>query len=396
MRRSLRRVAASEIVGVLHAEKPNGFSRLPARGRFTLFAVVGAVGIVDVALNLADPMVTWSDVTIALLAAVATLLFAWWPAAAATCILAVTLAQIASAESGGQILYAAAVTGLVVYTSPAWFSIVYAGAVALIGVLAWRSTELLTDIALPALVVVGAVSGLIGSALKIAHSRERRLSCDLARLNAQRSEELTAERERIADELHDIIAHDVTLVAMHARVLERIHDEGLRARSVTAIRDSADQALADIRRVLRIVRDGRVVSKSDSMETEEKGTETALRDANHSLDALGARTVVDMSAGLTVSSSIENAIVHIIREGATNIAKHGAPTPDVHLRVKEEGDEVIVELTNSVLADATVEASKSSGYGIDRLRERVGLLGGTLTVQLDNDTWLLSARLPRY
>jgi signal transduction histidine kinase len=68
------------------------------------------------------------------------------------------------------------------------------------------------------------------------------------------AEQLKHERDLIADELHDIVAHEITIVALHAAVLDRTEDMQTRSQSQTAIREAAVQALTDIRRVLGMVR----------------------------------------------------------------------------------------------------------------------------------------------
>jgi signal transduction histidine kinase len=247
--------------------------------------------------------------------------------------------------------------------------------------------------ALPALALVLTVSAAIGWALRAAHSRERRFALDIAQLEYARGAAIDAERERIADELHDIIAHDVTLVSMHARVLERVDDPELRAQSIHAIRAGADQALADIRRVLRIVRDDQA-AVATTPDEHTASAKTALAEARDSLARLGANVTVHAGSDIAVSAAIDQALVHLVREGATNIAKHASERPSVTIVFESVNDEVHLAMTNSVAATPRVSHVPSSGYGLDRLRERVSLLGGHLSTDTTTATWTLTARLP--
>lgn len=370
-----------------------GFTGLPRGGRIALLILLGVILLVDVGLYLSDPSTTWRSVLFGLAATLATALFAWWPAAAATSLLLVALVQITAGQDGSQFLYLTAAAGLVVYTSPAWFLAVYVIAAASLTALATAALGVFASTAVPALALVITVSSSIGWALRTAHGRERRLALDIAQLEYARSAAIDAERERIADELHDIIAHDVTLVSMHARVLERVDDPALYAQSIQAIRISADQALADIRRVLRIVRDDQA-TLLDPSDEQRANIASALEEARDSLAKLGADVTVHSSPDVSVSAAIEQALVHLVREGATNIAKHATERPSVTIQIETIENDVRLELANSIAETPRSSLIPSSGYGLDRLRERVSLLGGDLSTQTVGGTWTLTARLP--
>ncbi|MFC6356541.1 sensor histidine kinase [Luethyella okanaganae] len=370
-----------------------GFNGLPRRGRVALLVLLGVILLVDVGLYLSDPETTWRSMLLGLSATFATALFAWWPAAAAMSLLLTGLVQTTAGQDGSQFLYLTAVAGLVVYTSPAWFIAIYVVVAAGLAILATATPGVFVSTALPALALVLAVSASIGWALRTAHGRERRFALDIAQLEYARTAAIDAERERIADELHDIIAHDVTLVSMHARVLERVDDPALRNQSIQAIRTSADQALADIRRVLRIVRDDHVTGVTAPDEQQASAT-SALEEARDSLARLGAEVTVHASSDISVSTAIEQALVHLMREGATNIAKHAPEHPSVTIVLESVDDEIHLELTNSTTETPHTPHVPSSGYGLDRLRERVSLLGGHLSTHTTGTTWTLTARLP--
>lgn len=370
-----------------------GFTGLPRRGRVALLILLGVILVVDLGLYLGDPATTWQNMLFGTAATFATALFAWWPAAASLSLLLTALVQTTADQDGSQFLYLASVAGLVVYTSPVWFIAIYGITASGLAILATVSAGILTQTALPALALVLAVSLAIGWALRAAHGRERRFALDIAQLEYARAAAIVAERERISDELHDIIAHDVTLVSMHARVLERVDDPALRDQSVRAIRNSADQALADIRRVLRIVRDEQPATVPLADERH-PSVSSALEDARASLADLGADITVQATPGLVVSHSIEQALVHLLREGATNIAKHAPDHPTVTISLEASGEEIRLELTNTTTISPRISHIPSSGYGLDRLRERVTLLGGELRTHTTDTTWALTVRLP--
>lgn len=369
-----------------------GFSALPRWGRIILLLVLAMMLIVDIGLVIADPDVAWRGMMFGLPAMLATALFIWWPAAAATGLLLVTLVQLTTGQDGSDILYLAGGAGLVVYTSPLWFLTIYIVATLSLTILASTVLGIFANTALPALALVIAISSAIGWALRAAHGRELHLASDVAALAQARSAAIEAERERIADELHDIIAHDITLVSMHARVLERVHDEALRDQSVRAIRAGADQALADIRRMLRIVRDddGSSTPPGDEQPT---SIGSALDEARGALAQLGA-TIDVRSTEASVSSTIEQTLVHLIREGTTNIAKHAPENTSVTITLEVLDDDVRLEMTNTMDARPIANGIPSSGYGLDRLRERVAVSGGDFRSGPTDSGWMLIARLP--
>jgi signal transduction histidine kinase len=192
----------------------------------------------------------------------------------------------------------------------------------------------------------------------------------------------------------------VTLVAMHVRVLERVDDAELRAQSVTAIRDSADQALADIRRVLRVVRDDRMAVAADGADADADADADTLAGAivtvRRDLEALGADVTVGRLDGIELSSAIERTIVRLLREAATNVAKHAPLRPEVRVDVTPGPDDVSVTVSSTMPPDPAASHIPSSGYGIHRMRERVTLLGGSLEASAVDGSWVLSARLPRH
>jgi len=374
------------------AERVSGFTRLPRRGRNALLVLLGLVLVVDVSLYLSEPDQTWRSIALGLAATLATALFAWWPPAAVVMLSLTALLETATNEGGPQLLHLVVVAGLVVYTCPGWFIGAYVVCTVALAGLTATVPGAFSSAALPVLAMVMVVSAGIGWALRTAHRRVRRFARDIEQLEQARREAIHVERERIADELHDIIAHDVTLVSMHARVLERVDDQALREQSIRAIRSSADQALADIRRMLRIVRDDRPGTPADH--GAHASVASALDEVTSALRRLGAQVTVRARLAAEMSAAIEQTIVHVLREGATNIAKHGAGAPVVSVVVETVDDEIRVELTNTVGDVARAPYVPSSGYGLDRLRERVTLLDGQLVSESRSGSWVLRVHLP--
>ena len=200
-----------------------------------------------------------------------------------------------------------------------------------------------------------------------------------------------AERARIAREMHDVLAHKVSLIALHAGALEVNPDAGAaRVEEVSGvIRVTAGQALEELRAVLGLLRDG-------------DGADDDLAPPPQLADV--ARLVeVSRVAGLDVSyradvaalpDGIARAAYRVVQEALTNVHKHapGAPT-SVDLTGDDTGVIVTVENGPSPVGDAP--ALPGAGAGLVGLQERVRLLGGRLdTHPTDGGGWRLVAWIP--
>ena len=200
-----------------------------------------------------------------------------------------------------------------------------------------------------------------------------------------------AERARIAREMHDVLAHKVSLIALHAGALEVNPDAGAaRVEEVSGvIRVTAGQALEELRAVLGLLRDG-------------DGADDDLAPPPQLADI--ARLVeVSRAAGLDVSyradvaalpDGIARAAYRVVQEALTNVHKHapGAPT-SVDLTGDDTGVIVTVENGPSPVGDAP--ALPGAGAGLVGLQERVRLLGGRLdTHPTDGGGWRLVAWIP--
>lgn len=324
---------------------------------------------------------------------IATGLFAWRPAAAATCLLLVTLVQTTIGYQGTEFLHLAISSGLVAYTAPVWFVLVYVSISSGLAVLAATTTDIFASGALTALGLVLTISIVIGSALRRAHSREHRLALDNERLRYDRDAELAAERSRITDELHDIIARDVTLISMHVRVLERVKDPELHSTSLAAIRSSADQALSDIRRLLHVVNDADpdLGSVRASLALSD-----VLENVEQELTVLGAHVDMHVDSAPTASMSVEHALARMLQEATTNIVKHGPQRPDVRIELSGDDQHIRLRVRNTVRRSPERTLPKASpGYGLALMEERITLLGGTLRTAHEGEEFVISATLPR-
>ena len=205
-----------------------------------------------------------------------------------------------------------------------------------------------------------------------------------------------AERTRIAREMHDVLAHRISLLSLHAGALEFRPDAPPDevARAAAVIRASAHQALDDLRTVIGILRDG----ADGEPPQPPQPTLAALPELLEESRAAGMRLHTDVRVAdlASVPDSAGRHALRIVQEALTNARKHAASAA-VDLRVEgTPGEGLTIEVRNPapVLAAAVTEIP-GAGTGLIGLAERATLSGGHLEHGLDEDgDFRLRAWLP--
>ncbi|GLY93664.1 sensor histidine kinase [Actinoplanes sp. NBRC 103695] len=182
------------------------------------------------------------------------------------------------------------------------------------------------------------------------------------------------ERTRIAREMHDVVAHHMSMIAVQAETAPfRVTDLSEPARAELAtIADSARSALSDMRRLLGVLR--------------AEGQE-ALKAPQPGLDELSLlvdkarQSGVELSVEATVLTSVPEAVglasYRIIQEALANAARH-APGRPVRLEARAEDERLLLVVRNEIAPDSPPPDEDGDGHGLRGMRERAELLGGTL------------------
>lgn len=197
---------------------------------------------------------------------------------------------------------------------------------------------------------------------------------DLARIA------VAEERTRIARELHDVVAHSLSVIAVQADAAEAalLKDPGRAGPPMRAIRDSARNALGDMRQLLHVLRtqDDQPVGGADL------NPARGLADLPRLVDTLreaGLPVTAVIEPGSDLSSGTELAVFRIVQEALTNVRKHAGSVP-TRLRITRLADELTVEVANDPPRPGTGGRGDpmSTGHGLIGVRERVQATGGTL------------------
>ncbi|MFC5184671.1 sensor histidine kinase [Actinomadura harenae] len=246
-------------------------------------------------------------------------------------------------------------------------------------------------------IVLGAVAGTtwltpVLTAMIVREHRdraeaERERAGQVARLaEMDRLAAVTAERARMARELHDVVANHLSAVALHSTALLRVRDldeEGLR-RAMVVIRENSVQGLAEMRRMIGLLRDD--------------GTDPPAAPRLSELDRLvGHVARSDLSACLEVvgepyapPAAVELAAYRIVQESLTNALKHGGPGR-AEVRLTYGTGLVRVEVTSPLGGASRLPGS---GAGLIGMRERATLLGGEFDAGAAGGRWVVRAELP--
>ncbi|MEV4891488.1 histidine kinase [Nonomuraea sp. NPDC055795] len=221
----------------------------------------------------------------------------------------------------------------------------------------WSVTALLLLLAICA----GAWS--LGFAHRRTHLYAQRLRAEQER-STRRA--VAAERARIARDLHDLIAHHVSVIAMQARsTAETLPGEP----GLAVIGTSADTALTEMRRMVGLLTD------------DHDGPQPSLAHLDAltaPLNAAGCRVEITVPGHLDAPAAVQITAYRIIQEALTNVLKH-AGTTTVDLTLRQAPGSLTVTVTNGPPPRTLPPAPPGSGLGLIGMRERATLFDGSLT-----------------
>ncbi|GAA5014595.1 sensor histidine kinase [Streptomyces siamensis] len=205
-----------------------------------------------------------------------------------------------------------------------------------------------------------------------------------------RVQAVTAERARMARELHDMVANHLSAIAIHSTAALSLRDPRTSEDALAVIRENSVEGLAEMQRLIGILRDGSGDDRPAAAPT---------------LDGLGALVDGARANGLDVALSadhgkvpapVELAAYRIVQESLTNALKHAGSGPvTVALALR---DDWLTTRVTSPYADRDRPRAPGSGAGLVGMRERVALLHGTFEAGPEDSpagrVWTVRAALP--
>jgi signal transduction histidine kinase len=241
----------------------------------------------------------------------------------------------------------------------------------------WHSTEYGSPSGLAADLFIPALVWGLGRVVHAQRSRELRATERAATLDRERLElarvAVEAERRHLARELHDVVTHSLSVVVIQAQAAAGLVDPAQPAvrAAVDSIESASRSALADMRRLLGLMRD------------DDADAPTAPQPTLADLPALFERirgagvTVTERVDAVDAADGVGLSVFRIVQEALTNAVKH-APGCAVSVSVERRDDVVVVEVANTAPRATTVRAEEGGGRGLLGIAERVALFGGSV------------------
>jgi signal transduction histidine kinase len=197
------------------------------------------------------------------------------------------------------------------------------------------------------------------------------------------------ERVRIARELHDVVAHNVSLMVVQAQALGATVNEPRVVEATTGIADLGRQAMTEMHRTLELLR-GRDGSSDRAPRPGLGNIDTLVeqsRDAGLDVDL----TIEGSPRAL--SNSLDLSAFRILQEALTNVRKH-AVGASAQVTVAYDAEALGLLVRNAGGAEPSTNGGGSGGHGITGMRERVALFGGSLEAGPLRDGFEVHATLP--
>lgn len=230
------------------------------------------------------------------------------------------------------------------------------------------------------------VAGAWGAGFAV---RRRALQAERAAREGQQgaAAAVAEERARIARELHDVVAHSISIVTVQAGAAEALidHDPAEARRHLAAVRTTAHEALVEMRRLLGVLRqDEAVYQPQPTLER----VPALVEDAR----AAGLPVVLrEEGARNGVPAGVELAAYRIVQEGLTNVRTHAGDVPTT-VTLRYAPDCLRVEILNE---EGEERAGSGSGLGLVGVRERARVFGGEIEAGPRGEGgFALRARLP--
>lgn len=216
--------------------------------------------------------------------------------------------------------------------------------------------------------------------------------------------EVEADRLRIAQDLHDVVAGHLSAVALHTSLAEELEDQAACERSLETARGSAEAALRDLRSVIGVLASGDDDDADDADDAADGRPQKAgTAQTTLSWDFLqrrlgeGATVTIDDNVA-SAPASARAAMLHIGAEAVTNAVRHGEEPRT--LTVEMSGNELTMTCRNRCEGGIEVpcdRADDSPSMGLRTMANRAAAVGGVVQAGPDgNETWTVTARLPAH
>ena len=267
-----------------------------------------------------------------------------------------------------------------------------AGVAGLIGALSLQPAGVATASSWISTLLTVTVAWLAGENLRSRRARRQQELDEAHRQAEQRAEEarrliqqqaederraVGAERLRIARDLHDVVAHAMSVIAVQAGAAHHVIDdrpEVARA-ALGSIEVTAREGLVEMRRMLGVLR-----SEDDATASAPTTPTEGLRDIDRLLSHFRAAglhlQVTDSGSTADLPAALDISAYRIIQEGLTNVLRHGGPV--AHLDIQRSPTQLRIDIRDDGRPPDSGPATPGTGHGLTGIRERAALFNGTV------------------
>ncbi|MGO2054015.1 sensor histidine kinase [Glutamicibacter sp. 287] len=258
----------------------------------------------------------------------------------------------------------------------------------------------------------GVMSAVAGLSLNVYRRKNETSAKRIRDLEVEQARIRSEERTQLAHELHDIVAHDVTIMAMQARRAEFVNDPKKTAEILAGIGNAAQQTLQDLRSLVVLLKteanenefqspsgleaeEGQQILESDELSGETTTAVGLVHDLDKVMQAL-KRAGFDVAFALEgevarIPASLRQALRRTIRELGTNILKHANPDGAVELQLRIRPDRVLLSSTNDIGQGTPIMSSQT---GLEAMRARCEVFGGTVETSDSTGRWSIGVTIP--
>lgn len=219
-------------------------------------------------------------------------------------------------------------------------------------------------------------------------SREAQAQAEVEADMAERDVIVEQERNRIARDMHDVVAHSLAVVIAQADGARyaQMTDPRSAEEALVTISSTAREALADVRLLLGQLR-----------HSQSEGPQPALSDLGRLLEQLRASglTIGFETTGtpLVLGNGHQLAVYRIVQEALTNVLRHGDSERETLVRFHWTSTDLEVTITSSLLTSPATNELRV-GHGLAGMRERAALVGGRLTTEITEGHFIVRAQIP--
>lgn len=279
------------------------------------------------------------------------------------------------------VLAASALTVILLARTLWTLPIVAAGWFALVAFTTWE-----TELQLPDTIPLALPSLLLGVGVYFFRTVRSRQQAEAQRLEVQREDARGEERRQLASELHDIVAHQLSLIAMHLTPATMEPDR-IQA-TIAQLRRTTESARNDLTALVHSLRSGQEGdSGTHSTKTTVQSVTATLEQADHPVRLTLSADVDRLDA------TSQKTLSRVVREAATNAMRYSPKGSPVDIDVAVDGPAATARIVNQLPTQARVDPH-STRAGLLGLRERVELTNGTFSAGEVDAHWVVEAHIP--